>query len=251
MRFDDLDRIMRTYEESLDQYIEPEKFIIARLDGRSFTKLTKETCDFKKPFDADFRDLMVGTVMHLMKDCGFSIVRGFTESDEISLLLASDSNQFNRKVRKLNSILAGEASAYFSLHLGIPACFDCRIIPLPDQERVDDYFSWRQEDANRNALNSWCYWTLRDNGYNAADAQSLIKGKSIEDKKELLSQYGIDYDTLPAWQRKGVNVTWQEVEKDGWNPQTQTSTVTTRRELRHDLKLSEGFPKGTYKFDEE
>ncbi len=251
MRFDDLDRIMRTYEESLDQYIEPEKFIIARLDGRSFTKLTKETCDFKKPFDADFRDLMVGTVMHIMKDSGFSIVRGFTESDEISLLLASDSNQFNRKVRKLNSILAGEASAYFSLQLGIPACFDCRIIPLPDQERVDDYFSWRQEDANRNALNSWCYWTLREKGYNAADAQSLIKGKSIEDKKELLLQYGIDYDTLPAWQRKGVNVTWQEVEKEGWNPQTQTSTVTTRRELRHDLKLSEDFPKGTYKFDEE
>jgi tRNA(His) 5'-end guanylyltransferase len=251
MRFDDLDKIMRTYEESLDQYIEPDKIIIARLDGRSFTKLTKETCDFKKPFDENFRDLMVATVMHLMKDCGFNIVRGFTESDEISLLLASDSTQFNRKVRKLNSILAGEASAYFSLQLGIPACFDCRIIPLPDQERVDDYFSWRQEDANRNALNSWCYWTLRDNGYNAADAQSLIKGKSIEDKKELLSQYGIDYDTLPAWQRKGVNVTWQEVEKEGWNPQTQTSTVTTRRELRHDLKLSEGFPKGTYKFDEE
>jgi tRNA(His) 5'-end guanylyltransferase len=251
MRFDDLDRIMRTYEESLDQYIEPEKFIIARLDGRSFTKLTKETCDFKKPFDADFRDLMVGTVMHLMKDCGFSIVRGFTESDEISLLLASDSNQFNRKVRKLNSILAGEASAYFSLQLGIPACFDCRIIPLPDQERVDDYFSWRQEDANRNALNSWCYWTLREKGYNAADAQSLIKGKSIEDKKKLLLQYGIDYDTLPVWQRKGVNVTWQEVEKEGWNPQTQIPTVTTRRELRHDLKLSEDFPKGTYKFDEE
>ena len=251
MRFDDLDRIMRTYEESLDQYIEPEKFIIARLDGRSFTKLTKETCDLHKPFDEKFRDLMVGTVMHLMKDCGFNIVRGFTESDEISLLLASDSNQFNRKVRKLNSILAGEASAYFSLQLGIPACFDCRIIPLPDQERVDDYFSWRQEDANRNALNSWCYWTLREKGYNAADAQSLIKGKSIEDKKELLLQYDINYDTLPAWQRKGVNITWQDVEKEGWNPQTQTSTVTTRRELRHDLKLSEDFPKGTYKFDEE
>lgn len=242
---------MRTYEESLDQYIEPEKFIIARLDGRSFTKLTKETCDFKKPFDAGFRDLMVGTVMHLMKDCGFNIVRGFTESDEISLLLASDSNQFNRKVRKLISILAGEASAYFSLQLGIPACFDCRIIPLPDQERVDDYFSWRQEDANRNALNSWCYWTLRDNGYHAANAQALIKGKSIEDKKELLLQYGIDYDTLPVWQRKGVNVTWQEVKKEGWNPQTQTSTVTTRRELHHDLKLSEDFAKDTYKFDEE
>lgn len=249
MRFDDLDKIMRTYEESLDQYIEPDKIIIARLDGRSFTKLTKETCDFKKPFDENFRDMMVATVMHLMKDCGFNIVRGFTESDEISLLLASDSTQFNRKVRKLNSILAGEASAYFSLQLGIPACFDCRIIPLPDQERVDDYFSWRQEDANRNALNSWCYWTLREDGHNAADAQDLIKGKSIEEKKELLSQYDIDYDTLPRWQRKGVNVTWKEIGKEGWNPLTETKTVTTRKELHHDLKLSEDFPKGTYKFD--
>ena len=249
MRFDDLDKIMRTYEESLDQYIEPEKFIIARLDGRSFTKLTKETCDFKRPFDEKFRDLMVGTVMHLMKDCGFNIVRGFTESDEISLLLASDSTQFNRKVRKLNSILAGEASAYFSLQLGIPACFDCRVIPLPDQERVDDYFSWRQEDANRNALNSWCYWTLREKGYNAADAQSLIKGKSIEAKKRLLKQYEIDFDSLPQWQRKGVNVTWVEVEKEGWNPVTQKATTAIRKELRHDLKLPVDFPKVTYKFD--
>jgi tRNA(His) 5'-end guanylyltransferase len=249
MRFDDLDRIMRSYEESLDQYIEPEKFIIARLDGRSFTKLTKETCDFKKPFDAGFRDLMVGTVMHLMKDCGFNIVKGFTESDEISLFLAQDSAQFNRKVRKLNSILAGEASAYFSLQLGIPACFDCRVIPLPDQERVDDYFSWRQEDANRNALNSWCYWTLREKGYNAADAQSLIKGKSIDEKKQLLQQYEIDFDSLPLWQRKGVNVTWVEVEKEGWNPVTQKATTAIRKELRHDLKLPVDFPKVTYKFD--
>jgi len=249
MRFDDLDRIMRSYEESLDQYIEPEKFIIARLDGRSFTKLTKETCDFKKPFDAGFRDLMVGTVMHLMKDCGFNIVKGFTESDEISLFLAQDSAQFNRKVRKLNSILAGEASAYFSLQLGIPACFDCRVIPLPDQERVDDYFSWRQEDANRNALNSWCYWTLREKGYNAADAQSLIKGKSIDEKKQLLQQYEIDFDSLPLWQRKGVNVTWVEVEKEGWNPVTQKATTAIRKELCHDLKLPGDFPKGTYKFD--
>jgi tRNA(His) 5'-end guanylyltransferase len=235
MRFDDLDKIMRTYEESLDQYIEPDRLIIARLDGRSFTRLTKEVCEFRKPFDEGFRDLMVGTVMHLMKDAGFNVVRGFTESDEISLLLAPDSTQFNRKVRKLNSILAGEASAYFSLQLGMPACFDCRIIPLPDQERVDDYFSWREEDANRNALNSWCYWTLREDGFNAADAQGHIKGKSIEEKKGLLRQYNIEYDTLPLWQRKGIHVRWVEVEKEGWNPILNTSVTTTRKELTAEL----------------
>ncbi len=239
MRFDDLDKIMRTYEESLDQYIEPNKFIIARLDGRSFTKLTKETCEFKKPFDERFRNLMVGTVMHLMKNCGFNIVKGFTESDEISLLFAPDSTQFNRKVRKLNSILAGEASAYFSLELGLPACFDCRIIPLPDQERVDDYFSWRQEDANRNALNSWCYWTLREHGYNATDAQESIKGKSIQEKKTLLCNYNVIYDKLPEWQRMGVQVEWYTVEKEGWNPITNSTVKTTRKELKHNIELPE------------
>ena len=30
--------------------------------------------------------------------------------------------------------------------------------------------------------------------------QDYLKGKSIEEKKELLTQYGIDYDTLPRWQ---------------------------------------------------
>ena len=114
---------------------------------------------------------------------------------------------------------------------------------------MDDYFSWRQEDANRNALNSWCYWTLRENGYNAADAQNLIKGKSIEEKKELLTQYGIDYDTLPRWQRKGINVIWKEVEKEGWNPMTQTKTVTTRKELCHDLEWPTDFPREAYNFD--
>lgn len=179
---------------------------------------------------------MVGTMMHLMKDCGFNIVKGFTESDEISLLLAPGSTQFNRKVRKLNSILAGEASAYFSLQLGIPACFDCRIIPLPDQERVDDYFSWRQEDANRNALNSWCYWTLRNNGYDATNAQDAIKGKSIDGKKNLLIRYGIIYDSLPKWQRKGVNVEWHIVDKEGWNPVTNSTVSTNRKELKHNIE---------------
>ena len=39
------------------------------------------------------------------------------------------------------------------------------------------------------------------------------------------------------------------VEEDGWNPMTQTKTVTTRKELRHDLKWPSDFPINAYKFD--
>ena len=151
MIFDELDKKMRIYEQSLDQIILPETYLAARLDGRGFTRLTKEICKFKTPFDEKFRDLMVETVKALM-DCGFKIIYGFTESDEISLLFSPDENAFGRKVRKYNSTLAGEASAAFSLALGRAATFDCRVVPLPNIEKVQDYFLWRQEDAHRNSL---------------------------------------------------------------------------------------------------
>lgn len=138
MVFEELDKKMRIYEESLDQVILPELYMVARLDGRGFTRLTKEICKFEALFDVRFRDMMVHTVEHLM-DCGFRIVYGFTESDEISLLFHPEDNTFGRKVRKYNSTLAGEASAVFSLELGRPATFDCRIASLPTLERVEDY----------------------------------------------------------------------------------------------------------------
>ncbi|MBR1708982.1 MAG: hypothetical protein IJ719_09170 [Clostridia bacterium] len=73
MTFDEFDGKMRVYEESLDQIILPDMYIVARLDGRSFTKLTKETCKFETPFDIRFRDLMVDTLKKLM-DSGFRII---------------------------------------------------------------------------------------------------------------------------------------------------------------------------------
>lgn len=116
---------------------------------------------------------MIDTVKHLMQ-CGFRIVYGYTESDEISLLFHPDDNTFGRKVRKINSVLAGEASAYMSLSLGVCACFDSRVIPLPNLECVKDYFSWRQEDAHRNSLNAHCYWMLRKKGMGVRKATKQI-----------------------------------------------------------------------------
>ena len=78
MKFDDLDGAMRAYEQSLDMWVAPNMYIVVRLDGRSFTKLTKETCKFEAPFDERFRDLMVDTLKYLMENSGFQTVYGFT-----------------------------------------------------------------------------------------------------------------------------------------------------------------------------
>ena len=239
MTFDNFDKKMRAYEQSLDQIILPEIYMVARLDGRGFTKLTKEICKFEVPFDVCFRDMMLHTVEHLM-DCGFRVVYGFTESDEISLLFHFDEDTFGRKVRKYNSVLAGEASSVFSIELGRPAVFDCRIIPLPTIERVRDYFLWRQEDAHRNSLNSHCYWMLRRDGKSIQEATSELSGKSVSYKNELLFSHGINYDELPSWQKRGIGL-WRELyEKEGFNPLNQQKEMANRIRIKTEYELPLG-----------
>jgi tRNA(His) 5'-end guanylyltransferase len=166
MQFETLDTTMRVFETAHDHCVLPELWMVARLDGRNFTRLVREVHPFEAPFDACFRDMMVATTRHLMS-CRFNTVYGCTHSDEISLLFHPQEDSFGRKLRKLLSILAGEASAAFTLQLGAVASFDARISQLPSRQRVVDYFRWRAEDAHRNALNAHCYWLLRQQGRSA------------------------------------------------------------------------------------
>ena len=139
MKFSELDKKMRIYEITGDSCVLPDIYIVARIDGRGFTMLTKDVHQFEAPYDVRFRDMMVETVKSLMQ-CGFKVIYGYTQSDEISLLLDIKEESFNRKQRKLNSILAGQASAKFSLLLGDIGVFDCRLCQLPTKSLVVDYF---------------------------------------------------------------------------------------------------------------
>lgn len=236
MKFDDLDLKMRVFETAHDHRVLPGLWMVARLDGRGFTRLTKETGQFEIPFDVRFRDMMVSTVEHLM-GCGIHAVYGYTESDEISILLAKDEDSFSRKLRKLNSVLAGEASAHFSLAIGAPAVFDCRISQLPSDDLVVDYFRWRNEDAHRNALNAHCYWALREEGLKGRAAHQRMSGRSVAEKNELLFQRGINFNEVPSWQKRGVGLRWAMVEHKGFNPKTEEEVLTLRRRLQVEYEL--------------
>ncbi|WRS28406.1 tRNA(His) guanylyltransferase Thg1 family protein [Oscillospiraceae bacterium MB08-C2-2] len=236
MKFDELDSKMRIYETAHDYSVPPEIYMVARIDGRSFTRLTKEVHQFKAPFDIHFRDMMVETVKHLM-NCGFDILYGFTESDEISLLFHKDVRVFGRKLRKYQSVLAGEASAKFSLLLGDIGVFDCRISELPTKALVVDYFRWRNEDAHRNALNAHCYWLMRKNGESAKAATAFLSGKAVSEKNEFLFQNGINFNEVPNWQKRGIGLYWEDYEKTGVNPVTQEETTAMRRRVKVDYDL--------------
>ncbi len=239
MNFDVLDEQMRVYETAHDHRVLPGVFIVTRIDGRNFTRLTKERHAFQAPFDPRVRDLMVGTTSHLM-GCGFRVVYGYTQSDEISLLHHLGDETFSRKERKLNSVLAGEASAKFTQLLGDLAVFDCRVCQIPSAERVVDYFMWRAEDAHRNALNAHCYWSLRREGREAEAATSELVGLTVAEKNELLFRRGVNFNDLPAWQKRGTGVTWGVVEKVGVDPRTGERVKAERRRLAVELELPLG-----------
>lgn len=242
MKFDDLDTKMRIYETAHDYCVVPEVYMVARIDGRGFTKLTKEIHKFESPYDIRFRDYMIATVEHLM-NCGFRVIYGYTQSDEISLLFHIDENAFGRKVRKFNSILAGEASAKFSVLLGDVACFDCRISELPNSNTVVDYFRWRNEDASRNALNAHCYWMLRKKGKSAQEVTNFLSGMSVAEKNELLFENGINFNDVPNWQKRGVGLYWEEYQKTCINPRNGSEVLANRRRLKvdYDLPMKEDY----------
>lgn len=255
MKFSELDRQMRIYETARDYCVPSGFYIVARLDGRSFSRLTEKA--FSKPFDDAFNAIMVETTEGLMADTGVECVYGYTQSDEISLLMSPRSEAFGRKERKLVSILAGFASAFMTAatsHLALPAdarlsVFDCRLSILPSYQRVIDYFRWRAEDAFRNALHGYCYWQQRHCGVSAGVATSTLDGMNNAAKHEFLFLNGFNFNDAPNWQKRGVGVVWKTITKPVLEPQRhsdQVATAVTRRELAIDRDLPVGDAYSTY-----
>ncbi|MBQ9711867.1 MAG: hypothetical protein IJV54_06250, partial [Bacteroidales bacterium] len=156
---------------------------------------------------------------------------------------AYGASTFELKSRKFLSILAGEASAAFTQAFGHIGVFDCRMIPLPDLDAVADYFRWRQEDSNRNSLNAYVYWTLRDEGMSAREADRQLLSISNEKKRSILTERGIDYESVPRWQRWGVGVYNVRVERKGLNPKTGKEETGFGNALKvdRDLPLREDY----------
>jgi tRNA(His) 5'-end guanylyltransferase len=214
----------------------PGAWIILRVDGRSFSRLTEAR--FEKPFDVKFHELMLDVGRALLTELHGLLV--YTESDEASLLLSCRSEIFDREVEKLVSLSASVAAAAFSHALGAPAHFDSRLWLGVRTEDVVDYFRWRQADAARCCLNGWCYWTLRKEGMSVDAATRALHGKQFSYKNELLFQRGINFSKVPAWQRRGTAVYWRNVQEQGRNPITGETTTAKRRRIHVDDDLPRG-----------
>ncbi|GAA3936756.1 tRNA(His) guanylyltransferase Thg1 family protein [Actinomadura viridis] len=233
MRTRDLETRMREREWFHSLTLLPGAWAVIRVDGRGFSAYTEPR--FDKPFDPRFSELMTETARALLTE--FSGRYAYTESDEISLVLDPATDLFGREVEKLVSVSAGIASAAFTHAAGEPAAFDSRIWMGTGTQDVIDYLSWRQADAARCSLNGWCYWTLRREGRTARQATRELERTGIPGKNELLYARGINFNDLPAWQRRGVGLWWETYDKAGHDPRSGAQVTATRRRVHVEREL--------------
>lgn len=232
MKRTDFEQEMRSRDYFHSLRFLPGAWIILRVDGHGFSRLTETR--YEKPFGFGFHGFMVQTTQGLLEQLGG--LYAYTESDEISLLLPRDWELFDRELEKTVSLSAGLASATFSLASGV-AHFDSRAWLGAYDVDVIDYFRWRQADATRCALNGWCYWTLRKAGKSVADATATLKQQTAAFKNELLFQHGVNFNDVPVWQRRGVGLCWESYEKEGYNPKLNQRVTARRRRIKVDREL--------------
>ena len=131
--------------------------IMIRLDGKGFSRWTR---GLERPYDVRLSETMVHITERLVEELGACI--GYTQSDEISLVLYSDDYHqevyFGGKFQKLVSVSASMATALFNQRSAeqFPdkplAFFDSRVWTVPNLTEAANAFLWREIDATKNSV---------------------------------------------------------------------------------------------------
>src|SRR5690606_6640342 len=146
--------------------------VIIRLDGNSFSRLTR-VLKLEKPFDERFNRAMDAAAIAVLEYCSGAQV-AYVQSDEITILLRNDQTHettpfLGNRTQKITSLTAATAAVAFSQALaaelgleardGVRAIFDARVFVVPPAE-VNNVFLWRQFDAFKNSVSTYAYWEL-------------------------------------------------------------------------------------------
>ncbi len=189
----------------------------------------------KKPFDEILVKTMQETMQYLCENIqGCKI--GYTQSDEITLLLIDYENlyseaYFDNQIQKIVSVTASMATLAFNDVFSKEitnyyaesyndideesrkrmrmlkskrnkAMFDSRVFSMP-QDEVNNCFLWRQLDASKNSI--------------SMVAQANFSHKELQNKNTsmmkdmLINDKGINWNDLPTTQKRGSCCTRQSV----------------------------------------
>lgn len=213
--FEALSDLHKKYESMNQQYFMDGLPIMVRLDGRGFSKFTK---DMEKPFDANFAECMKSAAVECLKECNALVA--YTGSDEITLIIPPFSNYFGGRKSKIETILASTATAAFIVRLaelmpkkvlGLPK-FDARAWQYPNEELCIDSLLWRESDCTRNSLSMVCqkYFT-----------QKQLEGAGFTKQHDMLHGIGVNWGNFDPHYKRGTYIAKRykesEIEKHVWD----------------------------------
>ena len=225
MDHSDLGSRMKKYEYITRTHLIPRTPVIIRIDGKTFHSFTR---GFDRPFDNTLVKSMQETMRYM---CGNiqGCVLGYTQSDEISLVLIDYQNLntaswFDYNIQKCVSVAASMATLAFnkafeeavrdyytdwymfgdatdtkylnalteSMNKG--ALFDARAFNLPKEE-ICNYLYWRQLDATRNSIQMVGQSQFSHNE---------LQGKSCNQIQDMLfSERNINWNDYPVHLKRG------------------------------------------------
>jgi len=192
----------------------PSNWIVIRVDGRGFSKLTKKY-NFAKPNDLRALDLLNAAALEVTKSLT-DVVLAYGQSDEYSFVLHESTTLFERRAAKLATTVATQFTAeycmlwstYFpNVELTRPwPTFDGRCVCYPKRKVLRDYLAWRQADCHINNLYNTTFWSMvLKGGMGQTEAERQLKGTVSGDKNEILfGRFGINYNNEPVVCRKGT-----------------------------------------------
>ena len=213
-------------QQKVNYFLDPDKYVIAHLDGRSFSKKIKNK--FKKPFDDKFINAMNEAAIALCEGVQGALF-AYVQSDEISLLIykASKDGQifFNGRMCKLLSIIPSEASTKFTEEMTcnkledeidisalstpketLESCiklvknaplyqFDCKVWNVDNANDAMAWFLFRNIDCIRNSKQQTCQTYL---------PHKVLMSKNTDEQVELLkTNKGIDWNKFDDGKKYG------------------------------------------------
>ena len=177
-RTDSLGDRMKRYEATTRFLLPKRTYTILRVDGRAFHTFTR---GLDKPYDLNFIKYMDDVAFDLCSQIPGAQF-AYVQSDEASVLAVDfldikSEPWFDGSVQKFVSVGAAVATATFNRRVAEEyyfaayaaqgdshrtfskmskkkpiAQFDARVFTIPDPIEVENYFVWRQQDAERNSV---------------------------------------------------------------------------------------------------
>lgn len=216
----------------------PNCWLVVRLDGKGFHKLSSEH-DFEKPNDSRALALMTKSAVHVMEEFN-EICLAYGQSDEYSFVFRKDSELYNRRTSKIETNICSLFSSSFVYHwndffpqtsLKYPPAFDGRVVLYPTNQNLRDYLSWRQADCHINNLYNTTFWALvQQGGYSPRKAEERLRGTVASDKNEILfSEFGMNYNNLSELYRKGTILLRTRVDKEHQKSVDRNGVIETQK----------------------